>query len=51
MLNVKVHRYADTSHGFAGWIEPDDKSWILFIPVSGEPQFFSKRDPVTGACL
>lgn len=34
MQNIKVKRYtnAETRRYWEGWIEPDDGSWILFIP-------------------
>lgn len=41
---------------YAGYLEPEDKRWILYIGVDGTPQFFGKRDadggviegPITG---
>ncbi len=34
MQNIKVKRYKSpkTRRFWEGWIEPDDGSWILFIP-------------------
>jgi hypothetical protein len=50
MKNIAVHRYSDPAQvGWLGWIEPEDKSWIMFIPLEGEPVLFSSRDPETGA--
>ncbi len=54
MDNIIVGRYCAAgraSHGYAGWIEPVDKSWIAFIDTAGRPQFFLDRDPATGAIL
>lgn len=52
MQNIIVKRYANPkSVGWAGWIEPDDHSWIAFIGLDGIPRFFLDRDPVTGAVL
>ena len=54
MPNIKVGRY-DTArtpkgHHWAGWIEPEDGSWIMFV---GEDHttlaVFLDRDPETGA--
>lgn len=38
------HAYADTSHGWAGWIEPADRSWIEFVGVDGSRLRFDSRD-------
>lgn len=46
MVNIHIGRYHDPSEtgGWAGWVEPDDKSWILFIAEDGTVQFYSERD-------
>jgi len=50
MNNIIVGRYANPKAvGWAGWIEPEDKSWIAFIDLNGTPTFFLERDAVTGA--
>jgi len=37
MQNVHVKRYTHPdTHGYAGTIEPEDRSWVLFIPNSGK---------------
>lgn len=53
MGNIKVGRYAspDTQKYWQGWIEPEDRSWIMFINASGEPVVYLNRDPHTGAVL
>ena len=52
MQNITVHRYPQPQAvGYAGWLEPTDRSWIAFIDLKGQPTFFLDRDPVTGACL
>jgi hypothetical protein len=56
MLNIKVGRYDTTrepkGHHWAGWIEPEDRSWIVFV---GEDHttlaVFLDRSPETGAVL
>lgn len=44
MPNIHVQRYASPST-FAGNIEPEDRSWIVFVAVNGEATFWrrSKR--------
>lgn len=50
MGNITVGRYANPqSAGYAGWLEPDDRSWIAFVDLEGRPVFFLDRDPETGA--
>ena len=52
MQNINVTRYANPkATGWAGYIEPDDLSWIAFIGLDGRPVFFLNRDPVTGGIL
>lgn len=52
MKNVKIKRYASPmAHGWAGWIEPDDRNWIVFVGVNGLPMIYMHRDPETGAIL
>lgn len=42
MPNIKIYRYNETA---AGYIEPEDKSWILFIGLDGAPLFYPHRAP------
>jgi hypothetical protein len=52
MQNIKVTRYPDPKAlGWAGYIEPEDLSWIAFIGLNGRPVFFLNRDPRTGRIL
>lgn len=63
MQNIIVGRYADTyvdpkpvsvDNGvgeYAGWIEPEDRSWIVFVRADHSVEVFLDRDPVTGAVL
>lgn len=47
--NITVGRYASPdSTRYAGWIEPDDRTWIAFVRNDGTPVVFLDRDPVTG---
>jgi hypothetical protein len=51
MQKIKVTRYSDPlAVGWAGYIEPEDGSWIAFIGLDGRPVFFLNRDPA-GAVL
>lgn len=51
-MNIKVSRYPDPKAiGWAGYIFPEDNSWIAFIDLTGKPYFFLHRHPVTGAIL
>jgi len=50
MCNITVGRYENPAEaGYAGWIEPEDRTWIAFVDGSGQAQFFLDRDPETGA--
>ena len=50
MGNITVTRYSKPAEvGWAGYIEPGDKSWIAFVDLDGHPVFFLDRDPETGA--
>jgi hypothetical protein len=51
MTNITIGRYADNSHGYDGWIEPADRSWIMFVRVDGHAEFYGDRDRETGAVL
>lgn len=47
MGNVKIGRYADpvTAEEWAGYIEADDRSWIIWLDGNGKPAlYFSERD-------
>jgi hypothetical protein len=52
-VNIIIHTYSDEELRkiWLGYIEPEDKSWIMFIPAEGEPVLFTGRDPETGAVL
>lgn len=60
MCNITVSRYepspkplvegvSDIADFWQGFIEPEDRSWIMFIAADGSPTVFLDRDPVTGA--
>lgn len=52
MGNITVGRYdKPAATGYQGWIEPEDRSWVMFVANDGQPQAFLNRDPETGAVL
>ena len=54
MYNIKIGRYSfpeKLSHGWEGWIEPEDKSWIVYVASDGKPVVYLDRDPDTGAII
>ena len=53
MGNIRVGRYTEpkTVDGWAGWIEPEDLSWIMFVRGDGSVRVYLKRDPATGAVI
>jgi hypothetical protein len=52
MQNISVTRHPNPKDvGWAGYIQPEDRSWIAFIGRDGRPMFFLNRDPETGAIL
>lgn len=51
MGNVKIGRYEHESvtKEFAGYIEPDDRSWIIWLDANGKPAlYYSERDASGG---
>ncbi len=52
MQSISIKRYpSPRDTGWAGYLEPEDKSWIAFIALDGKPTFYLNRDPATGAVL
>lgn len=52
MPKMKVGRYDEKqSTGYAGYVEPEDRSWILFVTRDGKPVLYTDRDPKTGIVL
>ncbi len=50
---IRVGRYEEKDQTeYAGFVEPHDQTWILFIRRdNGRPVLFKDRDPKTGAYL
>lgn len=49
MEHITVRRYAtpvpaDSAHPFVGWVEPEDRSWVLFIRRGACPMLFVRLD-------
>lgn len=42
MQNIHVRRY-DESNSYQGSIEPDDRSWVVFIDSAGKPSLWVRR--------
>lgn len=53
MNNIIVGRYKNPEllKSWQGWIESEDRSWIMFIGADGSPFVFLNRDPITGGVL
>lgn len=50
MGNIQIGRYAfPDTHGYAGYVQPDDASWVVFVRTDGQVQAFLERDSETGA--
>lgn len=46
MANLKIERYdGDVSEDYSGLIEPDDRSWVIYLDNDGKPAlYWSERD-------
>lgn len=51
MQNLEAGRYTDPAIGWQGWVEPVDRTWIMFIDADNRPVMFLDRDPATGGVL
>lgn len=40
MQDIHVNRYKSREHGFQGSIEPEDRSWIVFVDNAGQATFW-----------
>lgn len=48
MSTLKIGRYTHESvtSDYAGYIEPDDGSWIIWLDAAGNPAlYFAEREP------
>lgn len=39
MQNIHIGRYSGET-GYSGWVQPEDRTWILFIDDEGKPSLF-----------
>lgn len=45
MPNLTIGRYTHPeTHGWAGWIEPDNRDWIVFVGANGTVEAYLDRD-------
>ena len=44
MQNIHVNRYQQPAAGFDGTIEPEDRSWILWVAVDGTPSLWVAKE-------
>lgn len=53
MSNITIGRYDDESitKDFAGWIEPADKSWIIYTDARGKPAIYYSEREASGAVV
>lgn len=53
MSNITIGRYDDTSitDHWAGYIEPGDKSWIIFLDAEGRPAVYYPKREKSGAVV
>lgn len=52
MQNMIVARYApDSVAGYSGYIEPEDRGWIVFLGEDGKPACYWPTRDETGAVV
>lgn len=47
MSNLTIARYDESVHkiGYSGYIEPEDRSWIIYLDTDGKPsRYYPQRD-------
>ncbi len=49
--SIKIERYKNPEQtaGWAGYVEPGGRDWILYFAEDGRTKFYPERDPYTGA--
>jgi hypothetical protein len=40
MQSIHIGRY-EQPNGFAGWVEPEDRSWVLFVATDGSATLYN----------
>jgi hypothetical protein len=53
MSNITIGRYDHESitKEYAGWVEPADKSWIIYTDADGTPTLFFAAREADGAVI
>lgn len=53
MSNITIGRYdhGSVTKDFAGWIEPADKSWIIYTDTQGKPAVYYAERDASGAVV
>ena len=53
MPNITIGRYDDASitKDYAGWIEPGDRSWIIYTGADGRPALYYPHREPSGAVI
>ena len=48
MDKITIKRYDPSVAGYQGTIEPEDRSWIVYVGIDGVPLFYPHRAPDGG---
>ncbi len=49
MQNIHVSRYSNPeSVGYQGTVEPEDRSWIVFVKLDGSPSLWRRTESELG---
>lgn len=61
MQNIIIGRYSPEEgtvlpdgsirQDWQGWIEPEDRTWIMFVAADVRPVVYLNRDPETGGVI
>lgn len=59
MGTIKIGRYPDDgindessiTNEWSGWIEPEDRSWIIWLDTEGKPALYYAERSATGGVL
>ena len=53
MSNLTIGRYDHESitKDYAGWIEPGDKAWIIYLDAAGRPALYYPEREANGAVI
>lgn len=51
MGNIEIHRYPYPTQTYGGYLEPDDKSWIIYLDMDGKPCVYWPERDESGAVV